>query len=232
MAKPFSVEQNEWLRKHHSPDKIVRLLTEEYNAFWGENRSVGTMKQHCKKLGLKQDYGQPFTSQQHAWLLENSRFMDYKETTERFNEIFSASRSPNVIKNYCNKLGVGFKNDHRWTSEKIGTEKIRNGFVWVKISDYSIKDTGKPSGYANWRQKSHIVWEQHYGAMPPEGYTIVFLDRNKQNCNIENLYAVNGKVLREMSKKSWWRSDPEFTLAAIKWCELFYAIKNVNGSDE
>lgn len=231
MAISLTAEQSAWLRTHHTPDKIIRQLTEEYNAFWGENRSVHTIKAHCKRIGLCQSYGRSFTEQQDAWLKENSRFMDYKETAERFNEIFSAFRSPAVIKNRCVKLGVGFKNDHLWTSEKIGTEKIRNGFVWVKVSDIPCKGTGKTSANVNWRQKSHIVWEQHYGSMPPDDCTIVFLDRNKQNFDINNLYAVKKKILREMAKNSWWKSDPDFTLAAIKWCELHFALKEVGKGD-
>ena len=225
MATPITTEQYAWLLTHHAPDKTIRQLTEEYNAFWGENRHINTIKHHCKKVGLSQSYGQPFTAQQDSWLRESSRFMDYKETTEKFNELFSVARSPEVIKNRCGKLGVGFKNDHRWTSAPIGTEKIRNGFVWVKISDIPCKGTGKTSTSVNWKQKSHIVWEQHYGSMPPDDYTIVFLDRNKQNFDTNNLYAVKKKTLREMAKNSWWSTNPEFTLAAIKWCELHFALK-------
>ena len=103
--------------------------------------------------------------------------------------------------------------------------------MWVKVSDIPCKGTGKNSANVNWRQKSHIVWEQHYGSMPPDDCTIVFLDRNKQNFDINNLYAVKKKILREMAKNSWWKSDPEFTLAAIKWCELHFALKEVNSND-
>ena len=76
-------------------------------------------------------------------------------------------------------------------------------------------------------QKSHVVWEQHYGSAPPEGHTIVFLNRDTKDCSIENLYAVSPRVLREMSKKKWWSTDRELTLTAIKWCELFYAMKDL-----
>lgn len=231
MGKAFTEEQDAWLRMNHAPSKIIRQLTEEFNWFWGDSRSVDTMKHHCKRLGLQQER-RNFTAEQDAWLRENSRFMDYKETTERFNEMFSTSRTPGTIKVHCNRdLGIGFKNDHLWTGDAIGAEKIRNGYVWVKVSDIPCKHTGKLSADINWRQKSHIVWEQHHGSLPPEGYTIVFLDRNKQNCDIENLYAVSNKVLREMSKKSWWSENPELTLAAIKWCELFYTLKEVGKRD-
>lgn len=34
--------------------------------------------------------------------------------------------------------------------------------------------------------------------------------------------------MREMSKKKWFSDIPEITLTAIKWCEMFYAIKQVD----
>ena len=71
------------------------------------------------------------------------------------------------------------------------------------------------------------MWELYHGGMPPEGYNIIFLDGDRTNFDKNNLYAVNGKVLREMSKKKWWSTNPELTLAAIKWCELFYTIKEL-----
>ena len=94
----------------------------------------------------------------------------------------------------------------------------------------SAANSGKlTSSVVNWRQKSHIVWEQHYGSAPPEGYTIAFLNRDTKDCRIENLYAVSPRVMREMSKKKWWSTDRELTLAAIRWCELFYAMKEAEG---
>ena len=146
---------------------------------------------------------------------------------EEFNRIFGQTRTPRVIKVHCNRaLHVGFKNQKYSNSFPIGTEVIRCGFVWVKVSNIHCEKSGKlTSSVVNWRQKSHIVWEQHYGSAPPEGYTIVFLNRDTKDCRIENLYAVSPRVMREMSKKKWWSTDRELTLAAIRWCELFYAMK-------
>lgn len=220
------------MRKHHSPDRIVRDLTAEYNAFWGENRSVETMKHHCQRIGLKQER-RNFTEEQDKWLKERSGKLSVKDMTALFNQTFGTHRSEMVIKVHCNRsLKVYFLNSHFQTGDPIGTEVIRSGYVWVKVSN-KIPKEGERSGDINWRPKSHVVWEKHHGSMPPKGYTIVFLDGNKQNTDIGNLYAVSGKVLREMSKKQWWSSNPEFTLAAIKWCELFYTIKGVteNGGE-
>lgn len=229
MAKAFTLEQDTWLRINHSPSKPIRMLTDEFNGYWGEDRNSGTMKHHCWKLGLQQE-SRKFTSEQNAWLREHVNNLLVKDATELFNQKFNTSRSEDVIRVHCNRdLGIRFLHD-RSHGDPVGTETIRNGYIWVKVSDKK-PEGNEQAGWINWRQKAHVVWEEHYGSMPPEGYTIVFLDGNHLNPSIENLYAVSGRVLREMSKKSWWSSDPNFTLAAIKWCELHYTIKDLNNKE-
>ena len=225
-AKQFSAEQDEWLRNHHSPDRTIREFTTEYNSFWGESRSNETMKHHCKRIGLQQKC-RTFTEEQDKWFAERNGKLSVKEMTMLFNQTFKQNRTEGVIKIHCNRnLKIRFLDSHFQEGDPIGTEVVRCGYVWVKVSN-KIPKEGEQSGYLNWRQKSHIVWESHYGCMPPKGYSIVFLDGNKQNTDVNNLYAVSGKVLREMSKKQWWKSDPNLTLAAIKWCELHYVLKGL-----
>lgn len=226
MGKPFTAEQDDWLRRNHSAEKLIRELTAEFNAAFGENRSADTMKHHCRKLLLQRN-NRFFSEEEDRWLSEHSRDGSYLEVAAEFNRVFGQTRTPGVIKVHCNRaLNAGFKNQKYSNSFPIGTEVIRCGFVWVKVSNIHCEKSGKmTSSVVNWRQKSHIVWEQHYGSAPPEGYTIVFLNRDTKDCRIENLYAVSPRVMREMSKKKWWSTDRELTLAAIRWCELFYAMK-------
>lgn len=230
MGKPFTAEQDDWLRRNHSAEKLIRELTAEFNAAFGEDRSADTMKHHCRKLMLQRN-NRFFSEEEDRWLSEHSRDGSYLEVAAEFNRIFGQTRTPGVIKVHCNRaLHAGFKNQKYSNSFPIGTEVIRCGFVWVKVSNIHCEKSGKlTSSVVNWRQKSHIVWEQHYGSAPPEGYTIVFLNRDTKDCRIENLYAVSPRVMREMSKKKWWSTDRELTLAAIRWCELFYAMKGAEG---
>lgn len=231
MGKPFTAEQDDWLRRNHSAEKLIRELTAEFNAAFGEDRSADTMKHHCRKLMLQRN-NRFFSEEEDRWLSEHSRDGSYLEVAAEFNRVFGQTRTPGVIKVHCNRaLHVGFKNQKYSNSFPIGTEVIRSGFVWVKVSNIHCEKSGKlTSNVVNWRQKSHIVWEQHYGSAPPEGYTIVFLNRDTKDCRIENLYAVSPRVMREMSKKKWWSTDRELTLAAIRWCELFYAMKEAEGA--
>ena len=231
MGKPFTAEQDDWLRRNHSVKKLIRELTAEFNAAFGEDRSADTMKHHCRKLMLQRN-NRFFSEEEDRWLSEHSRDGSYLEVAAEFNRVFGQNRTPGVIRVHCNRaLHAGFKNQKYSNSFPIGTEVIRCGFVWVKVSNIHCEKSGKlTSSVVNWRQKSHIVWEQHYGSAPPEGYTIVFLNRDTKDCRIENLYAVSPRVMREMSKKKWWSTDREMTLAAIRWCELFYAMKKAEGA--
>ena len=220
-AKPFGAEADNWLIKHHCPSEKIKDLTVTYNWMFGENRSVDTMKHHCRKLGLKQER-RNFTLEQDAWLVKNAPALSVEDTARAFNATFCTNRSAQVLKVRCNRnLRIFHANKKYGLGCPIGSETTLNGYVWVKVSDTSHK---KDSFYKNWKQKHRIVWEERNGPVP-DGCNIVFLDKNHSNCAIENLYAVNGKILREMSKKSWWSDNPEITLAALKWCELFYAIK-------
>ena len=230
MGKPFTAEQDDWLRRNHSAEKLIRELTAEFNAAFGEDRSADTMKHHCRKLMLQRN-NRFFSEEEDRWLSEHSRDGSYLEVAAEFNRVFGQTRTPGVIKVHCNRaLHAGFKNQKYSNSFPIGTEVIRCGFVWVKVSNIHCEKSGKlTNSVVNWRQKSHIVWEQHYRSAPPEGYTIVFLNRDTKDCRIENLYAVSPRVMREMSKKKWWSTDRELTLAAIRWCELFYAMKEAEG---
>lgn len=167
-----------------------------------------------------------YSPEEDRWLRENTYRYSRKEAVEIFNRTFGRNRSVDSLKVHANKMGLRFKNDKRTCQTMpIGTERVRNGYIWVKVKD-DVPRPGEAAGYINWRPKAQVVYEKAYGPIP-EGYIVVFLNRDKTDCRPENLYAVSPRVNREMGKKRWWSEDQELTLTAIKWCELFYAIKDL-----
>jgi len=77
-----------------------------------------------------------------------------------------------------------FKKGHTgYRTRQPGDERIDNdGYTYIKVSDIGIN-------YEKWKLKHRLIYAQHYGEIT--GETIVrFYDNNKQNFNIENLYAV------------------------------------------
>ena len=68
---------------------------------------------------------------------------------------------------------------HTWVP--IGTEQIRDGYLWRKVTD--------GHGRHDWRQVHVMLWEQHNGPVP-KGLILVFRDRNKQNIQLDNLELI------------------------------------------
>lgn len=87
---------------------------------------------------------------------------------------------------------------HTWLP--IGSERVsKDGILQVKVSD-----TGYPP--RDWKSKHAIVYEQHYGPIPP-GHLVVFRDRDRRNFHPTNLECI--KRSENMRRNSIYRYPPE-----------------------
>ena len=174
-----------------------------------------------------------FTEEEKTFLRNNISNFTYRELTNVFNNTFNTNLTQNSISDICLKrLGIKrdkpyvfFKGKKDFTSHNIGTEVFDGEYIWVKISDnyHEGRSCGKYYN-ENWVKKHVLTWEQKYGAVT-KGNIIVFLDLNRRNCEIDNLYSISRKINFMMAKNGWYTTDRQATLTAIKWCELFYALK-------
>lgn len=198
-----------------------------------------------------------YSTEQVNFLKENAPLMGRKELTALFNSRFGTSKSVLAIKSYCNARGFNspfdgrFRNGHvswqtglrgeeyksHFTKEsfKRGTEKMLQANKTRKVGDKIVIDgvpwiiTSLEYGvpFCERRQpERRVVWERLHGDIPTD-YCVVCLDGNQMNCNPSNLYCMPIKFRTVMAKNRWWFNDAKLTLAAIKWCELYYAIKGV-----
>ena len=65
----------------------------------------------------------------------------------------------------------------------------------------------------------------NYGPVP-DGKMICFLDCNKENLDIDNLYCIDRRVSVRLAQNGWWSTNPDITLAGIKYAELKEALKD------
>lgn len=64
----------------------------------------------------------------------------------------------------------------------VGSEKIADGYVWVKLADPKT-----------WKQKHHIVWKDIHGEYPKKGFVLHFKDGNRLNIAPDNLELLSRK---------------------------------------
>lgn len=175
-----------------------------------------------------------YTHEEKQFLVENIKHYTYKELTQKFNKMFNTDLSTSSISDMCIKrLGIhreinvgGFQDGPKsFNSYPIGTELVSGGYIFVKINNAYIQNSNRSGlcGNPNWKKKQYLVWEKVHGKVAP-GDVLIFLNKDKMNCEIENLYCTSRKVNFMMAKNGWYTESREHTLAALKWCELYYAI--------
>ena len=92
----------------------------------------------------------------------------------------------------------------------IGTEKkLADGYIWIKINDLP-----RVKKQENWVQKQRVVYEKHYGKIP-QGYVVIFLDRNRENFDPENLAAIKRSDLALLNKQGLIYDDSNLTKVGI-----------------
>ena len=84
------------------------------------------------------------------------------------------------------------------TTQPVGSEAVyKGGYIYVKVAMPNI-----------WMSKHQLIWEQINGPVP-DGYVIVFKDRNIRNFNPENLMLISRADLAVMNHELKWSEYPE-----------------------
>ena len=82
----------------------------------------------------------------------------------------------------------------------IGSERINvDGYIEIKVDEPN-----------KWRLKHQVIWEKHNGKIP-EGYAVIFGDRDPLNLDIDNLILVSRHQLLIMNKNKLIHNDADLT---------------------
>lgn len=136
------------------------------------------------------------TKEQKEYMLSILADYSSKEVVKIMKEKYNVELVEYKIKHYrqwygikCNvhtgrfKKGelVGAKN---FKYHPVGYEYIDSeGFVHIKVAEPNV-----------WEEKQRYVYKQHYGEIP-KGYNVIFLDKDRTNCDINNLKLIKNKDL-------------------------------------
>ena len=95
-----------------------------------------------------------------------------------------------------------FQKGNRMHSFPIGTERIRWGVVFIKVTDTPTpKGLDNRQGFLlNWKRKKNLVWEEHFGPVP-DGHFVCVKDGNQHNCSPKNLALVDRNNLAKYANR-------------------------------
>lgn len=226
-----------WVIENAKRYTSYSLITQDFNKEFGMAKSVNAFQQFMtKKLGIylvTDRKAMHYTQAEEKWLVKNyNKHQTYEDLTIALNRLFCKKRAITSVREKCTKqLGLkGMVNPTAYRKGNIkdqcpiGTiKKTNNGCTYIKVKDSTHSFQ---SGYREpyWLPIQKKVWIDHYGKVP-KGNMIIFLDRNRENLKINNLYCIDRKISAIMASNGWYKENGKLTLTAIKWCELFYAMK-------
>lgn len=180
-----------------------------------------------------------YTRQEIEFVFENLRkHTSYSEFCKVFNKQFGTSVSCGSMSDLCCKrlkypLGKNrtqFSTGNRNKALPLGTiRKSTNGNTYVKVSDTMMHFTGYRE--PDWLPLQKKIWMDKYGPVS-EGKMICFLDCNRENFSLQNLYCIDRRVSITLTQNGWWSANPDVTLAGIKYAELVIALQERKKSDE
>ena len=173
-------------------------------------------------MGIPKGY--KHSNSPHKWTDEEKEYLkeicfdkSYKEIaslmTNKFNYEFKTTQVQSAIKRYgltTGRSGYFKKGRIPQNHKPIGSERIENrdGYIKIKI--------GEPD---KWELKHKFIYEKYYGEVK-EDEVIMFLDGNKTNFNIENLYKVSRHQLLLLNKNKLIYENAELTKLGIEVTSL------------
>lgn len=158
--------------------------------------------------------GDRYTDEHVEFIREKAKIkgITNEQITNMFNEKFNDTRTINSIKYLKSKNGIILNNvktkahagQNRRGSRHIGAERVRKGYVEVKVKQPNV-----------WDQKHRHIWEQHHGRKLEHNEIVIFADKNNRNFDIDNLVMVHRKHLGQLNINNYITEDPDLTKVGI-----------------
>lgn len=167
--RQWSPEEEAELRRLY-PNTPMPLLIEKFNR---EDRAIYSK---AASMGLKRS--DQYLASEHACRLRKGDNVGLAHRFKPGDPAWNKGMKGIQIGGEATRFRKGNK-PHTWVP--IGTEQIRDGYLWRKVTNHG--------GRHDWNQVHVMLWEQHHGPVPT-GMILVFRDRNKQNIQIENLELI------------------------------------------
>lgn len=96
---------------------------------------------------------------------------------------------------------------------EIGSERItKDGYIEIKIKEPNL-----------WVLKHRLIYEKYYGEIPA-GYSVIFGDGDKLNCDINNLILVSRSELLLMNRNKLIKKDSSLTKTGLNIAKLLDTI--------
>lgn len=208
----------------HSRDEITDALNEKFQTDVPKWKVEYFLSDN--KITTGYSTGHKYTKDEISFLEAYAPVHSLNEIQLAFNDKFKLNIKKSALsqcllrKNIKPGITTRFKKNQVPKNKRpIGFESIQKGSNGIK---YVFIKTELPD---KWEMKHLFVYKNAYGQIP-ENSTVIFLDGNTLNTNLDNLMAIDKRIHAIMNKYQLPRKSKEETLASIQTATLIASIKD------
>ena len=221
-------EQIKYL-KRIANGKPKKVTLEKINKKFNLNLSLRQLNNCMSNNNIKVNIRHVWTDEQVEYLKKIAEGTPRKEIVKKLNDKFDLSLTLIQVRDCMNNRNIRNNLDTRFSSEEGGNRCVQRkpigcetkwdrGYVRVKL------------GENKWEFKQRYVWKQHYGEIPKD-YSVIFLDGNLDNFDIDNLVLVSRRELMRYNSMKLKSNDIEVNKTAVNLAKLMAKIKEIEGNE-
>lgn len=150
---------------------------------------------------------------------EYANTMTLQELIAVANKHFNYKMTEKMMRNFLYKRNIKYKGYQSCKANSANEKplfseyKKDDGMVLIKVAHPSV-----------WEYKQRYLYEKYHGVLP-KNYMVIFLDGDRTNYDINNLFAVTTKEYNYIKNKGLISNDAEITKTAILTARLNYITK-------
>ena len=217
----WTEEQIRYIKRIAKGNKKETIL-EKVNKKFNLNLNINQLNNCMNNRGIKIETKHVWTDEQVEYLKKIAEGTPRKEIVKKLNDKFNLNLTLLQVRDCMNGRGIrnnidkrfSAKNGNRCQQEKpIGTiSKWECGYTRIKTGDNE------------WEFIQRYVWKKHHGEIPPN-HSVIFLDGNTDNYNIENLALVNRNELMKYNSMKLNSDNQELNRVAVNLAKLMTKAK-------
>lgn len=150
-----------------------------------------------------------YTAEMQDFIRNNALGKQWSELADLFNAEFGTNKTPRQIQSQAHDIGVrnGIqpKAHHLARYRPVGSTRLdKDGYVVIKVADP-----------CTWKRAQLVEWEKYHEPIDIRKEMLLFLDGNRQNYHIDNLYKIPRKYIGTLNKYELWKYITPETIETI-----------------
>lgn len=160
-----------------------------------------------------------YTPEMQDFIRQYAPGKQWHELADLFNVHFGTDKTPRQIQAQAHDIGV---RNGLMKKNKLGVGRYRPvGSTRLDKDGYVVIKTADP---CTWRRAQFVEWEKYHEPIDIRKEMLLFLDGDRQNHHISNLYKIPRKYIAIFNRNNLWRLiTPETIESVIRVAEMHAA---------